>query len=46
MLRVKLSKEEERRYRALAESHNLTFSSYVRMILEEKHIEYKRGTRL
>lgn len=41
MLRVKMSRNEEKRFRSLADEVNLTFSAYVRMVLEEKHRERK-----
>lgn len=37
MLRVKMSADEKKRFQALADDRNLSFSAYVRMILQEKY---------
>lgn len=41
MLRVKMTADEEKRFRGLADERSLSFSAYVRMILQEKYAERK-----
>jgi hypothetical protein len=44
MLRVKMTADEEKRFKALADERGLSFSSYVRMILQCQYTDMIRNT--